>query len=521
MTDSARVIVIGAGHNGLACACYLAKAGREVLVLEAADQVGGAAVTREFAPGFKVSAVSHLLYQLDPGIARDLALESHGLNLAHTDLKTISLAADGKHLSYTRDQVSGGGISDSDRSAFPVYRRRMQRFAKLLGRMHNQPPPRLAAGTRSDVLSAARLGLDIRRLGKSDMQEFLRIVGINIFDVLEENFDSDLLKGALSLDGVLGAHLGPRSNNSVFTALHRLSGQIRQRAGAVALPKGGMGAVTDALARSARSHGAVIRTGAQVTSILMDGGQLKGVELEGGEQLHASAVVSNADPRATLFGLLGPRHLEAEFARRIQHLRMRGNAAKLHLALSSPPQFTGLDAESIGHRLVVAPSLTYVEQAFDHAKYGEFSSQPVLEITLPTAHDDSLASDGQHVLSAIVQYAPYQLKQGWESGREPFQNLVIDLLAQYAPGIREQILHTELLTPLDIETQFRITGGHWHHGELALDQALMMRPVYGAAQYETPVPGLYLCGAGCHPGGGVMGSAGHNAAQRLLAGDQS
>ncbi len=260
MTNPDRVIIVGGGHNGLVCAAYLAKSGKEVTVLEAASEVGGAAVTREFAPGFKVSACAHLLNLLDTTIAKELALESNGLQFSRTDLKTIALAEDGNHLQIDGNRVSGGGVSDSDAAALVNYRRRMDRFAKLLAGLHTRKPPRIAGGDRGDLLSAAKLALDIRLLGREEMREFLRIAGINIYDILEEYFDSPLLKGALSLDGVLGTHLGPRSNNSVFTALHRMSGQIGGKRGALAYPAGGMGAVTAALAAAATSKGVTLRT---------------------------------------------------------------------------------------------------------------------------------------------------------------------------------------------------------------------------------------------------------------------
>lgn len=518
MTDANRVVIVGGGHNGLVCAAYLARGGKEVTVLEAADQVGGAAVTREFAPGFKVSACAHLLNLLDTRIGTELALESHGLRLARTNLKTVALAEDGDHLQIDGNRVSGGGVSDSDKAALVKYRRRMDRFAKLLGGLHSRKPPRIGVSTRSELFGVAKLALNIRRLGKEDMREFLRIAGINIYDILEEYFESPLLKGALSLDGVLGTHLGPRSNNSVYATLHRMSGQVGGQQGALAFPAGGMGAVTAALAAAAASQGVTVRTASPVARILVDGDRVTGVELEDGEQISADTVVSNADPRTTFFSLVGARNLDAGFVRKIQHIRMRGNAAKLHLALKTLPTFTGVEPDQLGERLVIAPDSAYVERAFDHAKYGEYSSSPALEITIPSVHDTSLAPDGQHVLSAIVQYAPYDLKGGWEAGREAFTNTVLDQLSRYAPQIRQQITHTEILTPVDIEREFRITGGHWHHGELALDQALMMRPVPGAAQYATPLSGLYLCGAGCHPGGGVMGHAGRNAANAVLSG---
>jgi phytoene dehydrogenase-like protein len=512
MTDSDRqkTVIIGGGHNGLVCAAYLARAGRQVIVLEAAEQVGGAAITREFAPGFKVSAGAHLLYLLDEGISKDLALSSHGLEMAGSDLKTVALDPGGKHLVLSGDDVEGEGLSSEDKLALKEYRRFMGRFAGIIAGLHNRLPPRVGTTNRKDLFALGKLGLEIRMLGKKDMREFLRITGINIYDVLEENFDHPLLKGALSLDGVLGAFLGPRSNNSVLTALHRLSG------GAMAIPKGGMGSVTAALAAAARQHGADIRTSSRVDSILMDGDKVKGVQLDNGEEFEAATVISNADPKTTFFSLLGAQHLETGFARKISHIRSRGNAAKLHLALDGLPGFSQLTQEQLGQRLVIAPDLQYVERAFNHAKYGEVSTHPVAEITIPSVRDSSLAPKRQHVLSAIVQYAPYELKEGWSDAAAGFKDQVFDLLEQYAPGIRKQILHSELLTPLDLEREFRMTGGHWHHGELALDQFMMLRPVPGAAQYASPVDGLYLCGAGSHPGGGVMGSAGRNAAQAVL-----
>ncbi|MCZ6774439.1 MAG: NAD(P)/FAD-dependent oxidoreductase [Proteobacteria bacterium] len=512
MTDANQVVVIGGGHNGLVCAAYLAKAGRTVTLLEAADTVGGAAVTREFAPGFRVSACAHLLNLLDAGIRSELALDANGLEFARADLQTIALADDGDHLTISGDSVSGAAVSEADQTALVEYRRRMDRFARLLGRLHKRPPPRLGVNNSGDLLSIARLGLNIRRLGKTDMNEFLRIAGINIYDVLEENFEHPLLKGALSLDGVLGAHLGPRSNNSVLNALYRTSGDP----GSMALPRGGMGAVTSALGAAAKRNGVSIRTSSRVKRIQIDGDRIQGVELDNGEQIAAAAVVSNADPRTTFFGLLGARHLEAEFVRRIDNIRMNGNAAKLHLALDRLPEFTGLAQDKAGERLLIAPDVTYVERAFDHSKYGRYSTEPALEITIPSVHDDSLAPSGQHVLSAVVQYAPYALKEGWETGKQAFLDQLIDLIGRYAPDLRQRVVASELLTPVDIEREFGMTGGHWHHGEYALDQAFMLRPVPGAAQYTTPINGLFLCGAGCHPGGGVMGNAGRNAAAVVL-----
>jgi len=515
MTNSSTVVIIGGGHNGLVCAAYLAKAGRKVTVLEAADQVGGAAATREFAPGYRAS-VAHLLYLLDQDISKELALESHGLSMAKSGLKTIALAENGNHISISAGSVDGADLSSEDQAAYREYRRFMAKFAGIFSGLHNQIPPRITR-ERSDMIALGKMALKVRMLGRDDMRELLRIGAINIYDVLQENFDHPLLKGALSLDAVLGTNSGPRSNNSVFTALHRMSGNNGGAAGDVSIPLGGMGAVTEALAAAAREAGAEIRTGCPVSNILMNGDSIKGVQLANGEQITAAVVISNADPKTTMMSLLGARHLEAGFARKFGNIRASGSAAKLHLALDDLPDFKGVSPEQLGERMVIAPTVEYVERAFNHSKYGEFSSHPVAEITLPSIHDKSLAPDGKHVLSAIIQYAPRNLGMGWSAGKAAFMDSVMELLCAYAPDMREKTVAAELLTPEDLENDFRMTGGHWHHGELSLDQFLMLRPVPKSAQYKTPVEGLYFCSAGCHPGGGVMGSAGRNAATVVLA----
>jgi phytoene dehydrogenase-like protein len=392
----------------------------------------------------------------------------------------------------------------------------MAKFAGVIGKLHNRIPPRMGTRNTSDLVGLGKTALDIRLLGRDDMREFLRIAAINIYDVLQENFDNELLKGALALDAVLGTKSGPRSNNSVFTALHRMSGNNGHGAGALSLPQGGMGAISHALAEAAKKAGADLRTSSPVKRILMDFDRVSGVELENGETLLADAVVSSADPKTTILGLLGARNVEATFAQRIKNVRSKGNTAKLHLALSELPNFKGLDQAKLGQRLLIAPSQQYVELAFNHCKYGEFSAQPVFEITIPSIHDSSLAPPGQHVLSAVVQYAPRDLKDGWKGGKAAFTEVVMSTLEQYAPDIRSKAVMAELLTPEDMEQQFRINGGHWHHAEMAMDQFFMVRPVPYAAQYHTPVNDLYLCGAGSHPGGGVMGSAGRNAARTII-----
>lgn len=508
-----RVVIVGGGHNGLVCAAYLARAGKEVTVLEAADRLGGAAVTREFAPGFHVSAGAHFLYALDGKVRADLALDSHGLAMAREDLRTVALSTEGAPLVMLRERVIAGDIPSTDRDALREYWRALQAFASVLGKQHGRVPPRLAWQSLREALPAAKLAWDLRRLGRQDMREFLRVATMSLQDLLDEYFEDERFKGALALDGVLGTKLGPRSGGTVLAAWHRMSG-----GGVLSLPRGGMGSVTMALAAAARAVGVELRTAARVASIDMAGDRVAGVTLQSGERIAADIVVSNADPRTTFLKLLGARHIETEFTRRMGHVRSVGTAAKLHVALRGLPTFGGVSAEHLGERLVIAPSCDYIDRAFNPAKYQAFSVEPVFEISIPTLHDAALAPTGQHVLSAVVQYAPYDLQGGWGAQREAFLERVLGVLERHAPGIRSLIAAVELSTPADLEREFAMHGGHWHHAELALDQLLMLRPVPGAAQYETPVNGLYLCGAGSHPGGGVMGTAGRNAARVVLEG---
>ena len=520
-------IVIGGGHNGLVCAAYLARGGRKVLVLEAAPTVGGAAVTREFAPGFHVSAGAHLLHAMSASIMEDLQLPAHGLSMAASHMPTTALGADGAALTIRAGQlVSGRGAAScaaADVSAYPGYAALMDRLAGALHPVLGTVPPRLGTDRWVDRRALLQLGWRIRRLGRHDMRELLRIGGMSVYDLLKDNFQTPLLQGALGFDAVLGSNFGPRSPGSVFTLLYRLAGAAGARSNGsssdtLAQPRGGIGALTAALAEAARAAGAEIRTKSAVQSIVVRDYRAAGVVLESGETISADAVISNADPQTTFLRLLGSEHLDAGFVRRVSHLRTRGLSAKLHLALSGLPGFTGVTPEALGGRLLIAPTLDYLERAFNHSKYGEFSSAPALEITVPTVNDPTLAPSGRHVLSAVVQYAPYTLATGWDSGRRSLTELVLQMLERYAPGIGASVTATQLLAPPDIEREFRIAGGHWHHAELALDQFFMVRPVPGAAQYETPLDGLYLCGAGCHPGGGVMGAAGRNAARQVLEG---
>ncbi len=508
MTDRWNNIIVGAGHNGLVCAAMLAKAGRSVLVLEASEQVGGAAITREFAEGYSVSACAHLLYQLQPEVRKELKLRAE---LASENMTTIALAEDGNHLRMVGEEVTG--VPQEDADEYRRFHNRMTQFADLLRRQLVKAPPRLGTTEWQDLAALARLGFDIRRLGKDRMREFLRLIGMNMHDEVTERFTSPALRGAVCLDAVLGTHLGPRSPNTIMTYLYRLAGDH----GRVAAPQGGMGSVTDELARVARESGATIRTSTPVRRIVVDNGRVIGVETADGETHLSYTVVSNADPKRTVMDLVGARHFETSFANRVERIRSRGNAAKLHLALAGLPIIKGLSKRDFGCRIVIAGDEHYVERAFNPAKYGEYSPQPVVEMTFPSFRDQSLAPTGKHVMSAVVQYAPYSLRDGWDEWtRAAFEKAVIETIAGYAPDIASRIEASELLIPEDIEEEFGITGGHWHHGELTLDQFLFVRPVSAAAQYAMPLDGLFLCGAGTHPGGGVSGAAGRNAARTIM-----
>jgi phytoene dehydrogenase-like protein len=500
-------IIIGAGHNGLICAAYLAKHGQKVLVLEASDTVGGLAANREFHPGFKTS-VAHSVTHFPEKISKDLKLESLGFRPHSESMPLVGLGPDGNHVVVQGDGLSG--VSDKDIDTYQQYRELMQRFANSLKPFWLKTIPRIGFNSLADLLTLGHMGLNIRRLGKKDMGEFLRVAALPVRDLMDENFDHDLLKATLSWDGLIGSKLAPRSpNHAVLAMLYRMSGNER----------GGVRDLIEALHSAALASGAEVRTSAAVARILVQTKdnelQVHGVELANGDRIEADRVVSAADPQKTFLDLVGVENLEIEFTNRIRRLRCDGYVAKLHLALRELPDFTGLDSPS--GRMIIAPDMDSIEFAFDEAKYGGFSQQPVMEIVIPSVNDVSLAPAGQHVLSAHVMYAPYKLKGGWDqTNSDEFAERIIDTIARYAPGIREQIIHQELLTPKDLEQSCNVTGGHWHHTEFALDQALMMRPTYEAAQYSTPLPGLYLCGAGCHPGGDLTGGPGHNAAAEIL-----
>ncbi|GHF26516.1 FAD-dependent oxidoreductase [Kordiimonas sediminis] len=519
MTKAYDIIIAGGGHNGLVCAAYLAKAGKKVLVLEKNDIVGGAAITKEVFPGKSVSLCAQFLHQFNTRIADDLKLSEFGLEFIDTDCRTSLLSNDGRHLTVSFDGQVEGDVAEDEVKAFQILITRLQEFSETLGFLADIPPIDIFDPDMQDKLSALKLGWKLRfGLGAEKMSDFLRIVGMNIYDLINEELEDDRLKALLSVDSVLGTHAGPRSPGTILTYLYR---QIGGGKGRTLVPKGGMGAVSKAIAASAQAKGADILTGMHVREVLIDNCRVVGLRTSCGTVYNAPIVVSNADPKTTVFDMVGSRHFEADFVHRINTIRMRGNSCKLHLSLNSIPEFSGLGSEALAGRVVIADSADYVENSFNPAKYNEWSSSPVIEFSIPTLNDPHLAENG-HVLSATIQYAPYSLKGGWtDEAKEAFKNICIDTLSRFAPSLKDSIEQSLLLTPVDLENEIGMQGGNWHHGEFTLDQMLMMRPVPLASRYALPLDGLFLCGAGAHPGGGVMGSAGRNAANAILRGDKS
>lgn len=511
-------VIIGGGHNGLVCAAYLAKAGKNVVVLEANEQVGGAAVTGELVDGKKTSICAHYLNQLNGKVSSELNLTSHGLKLAATDVSTIALNVDGDHLRFNGNTVQGGNISEEDAANYTKFMSLIHEYATTLGFLMDEPPLDIFNMDFSDKMTALKLGWKLRfGLGAEKMSEFLRMIGMNIRDVLDDEFDHELLKGAMSFDAVLGTHTGPYSAGNFFTFLYRYASGDR---GALAIPEGGMGTVTSTMAKAATTNGAEIRTDAKVKSVNVENCAVSGVVLENGEEIKSDCIISNAHIRTTVLDIIGTKHFEADFVKRTTDVRSRGAAAKLHIVLKNIPEFHGLSSDDLKSRLVIAPSQSEVEHSFNHIKYKEYSEKPIMEISIPSLVDSGLTDEG-HILNATVQFAPYDLKGGWTAeARSDFLNKCIDRIAEYAPNIRDVVEHAEILTPLDLEERFGLVGGNWHHGELTLDQMLMLRPVPEASRYALPLDGMYLCGASAHPGGGVMGAAGRNAAQAILKGDE-
>lgn len=520
------IIVIGAGHNGLVAAAYLAKAGRSVLVLEQRDSVGGAAVTEEIFPGFHASTVADGGGYLSQRVRDELKLDSR-VETVHSDAVAFCPQPDGTQLTIWRDTARTveeiARFSKADAAAYPAFIDLMSRIAGVLRGMMDMTPPTLPNLGVADLLGGLNLLGPLWRLGRKNLKELLRAVPLTTEDMLREHFESPVVKVAIGASCIQHVSLGPRETGSALALLGSwaLSGTGLFRSASVV--KGGMGALTGAIADAARDLGVEIRTGAAVEKVIVDDGQATGVKLESGETISAKIVVSNADPRTTFFKLLEPREFGVSVAHDVRNIKYRGSSARIHLALRDLPTFTAAegDASTVKARMSgpiqIAPSLDDIERAFDCSKYGEYSDRPVLDVLIPTLSDPGLAPDGQHLMSITARYAPYALRAGsWDDHKELFADRAIETLAEYAPGIRELILHRRVLAPTDLESEFGLPEGNPNHGDMLLDQFFHMRPVSGFANYRTPIAGVYMCGVGCHPGGGVTGIPGYNAAREIL-----
>ena len=509
------IIIIGAGHNGLTAAAYLAKVGKSVLVLERREVLGGAAATETVWPNFHVNTGADSAAMFQEAIIKDLYLKMNGLELREPEVAIFVPQSDAPALTLYRDVEKSaaeiGKHSQKDAAAYPKFVAQVNQFTAVLRNMLLNTPPDVTALGAGELMSWGGVGLKLRRLGGDAMMEFMRVLPMPAREYLDEWFASDVLKGALGIDAVTGTMQGPRSAGTTLQFLYQhINGFLNN-----SIVVGGIGALSQALADVAKQAGAEIRVGTGVKRLQIENGRIVTVLLENGDQIPAATILSSATPEQTLMQLVGPQELEPRLMRATRNIMYRGSTAKLLLALDGVPQFAGMENDAQLHgRIRLAPNLDAIEKAYDCAKYGRFSDNPVLDITIPNLVDGTLAPVGQHVISVIVRYVPYGLA---DEVRADLETAVLSSLAQVAPNIQSQILHKKLLTPSDYEQNYGLTEGSIFHGQMGLDQLLIMRPIPGWGQYQTPIKNLYLCGAGVHPGGGVTGAPGYNAAQMVLA----
>ena len=526
MANQFDAIVIGAGHNGLVTAAYLARAGLKVVVLERREVIGGACVTEEVWPGYKVSTLSYLCSLLQPKIIRELELERFGYHLYPKDPAFFSAFPDGRHLFFWQDMAATqrelAKFSKRDAEAYPEYDHQLARLGEWVEGLLLRTPPNIIRRKLRDLVELGKLGLESLRFRDPDIVHLVKIMTQSVRAYLDERFESDEIKATLATDGVIGTNGGPSTPGTAYIMLHHVMGGATGIRGLLGFVRGGMGAISEAIAGSARSRGAEIRTGASVARVLVGNGHAYGAALENGDEIHARVVISNADPKVTFLKLVDASDLDEEFRREVENIRMEGCSIKINLALDRLPDFTSFPGSTLGpqHRATihVCPSMEYVDRAWEDAKAGRPSEHPLVEVTIPTTYDDSIAPAGKHVMCMFAQYAPYRLKDAdWDSIKNEFADRCIDALAEYAPNIHDSIIHRQVISPLDLEREYSLTGGNIFHGDLTLDQLFFMRPLAGWAKYRTPIEGLYLCGSGTHPGGGVMGAPSHNAAREILS----
>ncbi len=517
------IIIIGGGHNGLVAACYLAKGGLKTLVLERREIVGGGAVTQEVHPGFRSSTLDHSAGPLSAQVADDLNLSGFGLEMFTPEARVLALSVDDRSVCIYNDTARTVNeiekFSVKDAKSYPEFVNSFSRIGRVLAPLVSMTPPSIDQLAAADLWNLGKVGLAFRGLGKKDEYRLLRWGPMAVADLVSEWFETEVLRATIAARGVSGAFAGPWSAGTSLGLLWQAAMDGCAIAPA-SFARGGMGAITQSLASAAIAAGAEIRTQAEVARIEAADGDTAKVVLQSGEEIETRAVVSNADPRTTFLDLVDPINLDPNFLSKMRNYRAPGTAAKINLALSGLPSFRGASgAEAntkLSGRIHIGPEIDYLERAFDASKYGDFSPEPYLDITIPSLSDPGLAPEGRHVMSIHVQFAPYKLKQGdWSTRREEFANTVIDRLATYAPGLNDLIVSRQVITPLDLEQTYGLSGGHIHHGEQVLDQFFTFRPLIGWAQYRTPLKRLYLCGAGTHPGGGVTGLPGANAAREI------
>src|SRR5687767_11775392 len=522
MTITYDAVIIGAGHNGLVCAAYLARAGKKVLVLERREQVGGAAMTEEVFPGFRFSVFSYVVSLLRPEIIRDLELPRHGLHILPLE-STVTPLENGDYLGQWNDhdqnrrELARHSLRDAE--AYDEFGLMLHQMARAIKPLLAMAPPNPTSFSFSELMGMKRLAEHFRSLGPGRFHALHKLLTMSAADYLDEWFETEALKATKSASGIIGTFLGPRSPGTAYVLLHHYMGEIDGVFRAWGFAKGGNGSVSAAIAAAARVNGAEIRAGAPVARVRLENGRATGVVLENGDELRASVVVSNADPRRTFMQLVGEAHLPDEFAQAIRNFKFRGSSGKVNLALSGLPNFTCLPGVGPHLRgaISISPSIDYLERAYDDAKYGEFSRKPYMDVIIPSMIDPGMAPPGKHVMSCFVQYCPYRINGGWDDAkREAFGDAVVDTLAEYAPNLKSAILHRQVLTPFDIEKTIGLTEGNIFQGELALHQLFFLRPLPEWAKYRTPVRGFWQCGAGTHPGGGIMGASGRLAAQEIL-----
>jgi len=522
MADRYDAIIVGGGHNGLVAAAYLARAGRKVLVLETRPIVGGAAITEEVIPGFKFSVFSYVVSLLRPEIISELDLPRHGLQILPLE-STLTPMDDGDYLA---------GWSDPDESRQELYRhsphdaeailefgRLMHHMAMAVKPILGMVPPDPTSLAPSDLAGMLRLGRHFRSLGADRFHALYKLMTMSSADYLDEWFEFGPLKATKSASGIIGTYLSPRSPGTAYVMLHHYMGEIDGAFRAWGFQRGGTGAISEAIASAARAFGAEIRTETTVQQVMTKSGRATGVALDNGDEIEAAVVVSCLDPRLTFTKLVDPRELPDDFVEGIARYKFRGSSGKVNLALDGLPDFTCLPGPGRHLRgaISISPSQDYIERAYDDAKYGEFSRHPYMDIVIPSMIDPGMAPPGKHVMSMFVQYAPYELNGGWsDEKREAFGDAVVDALARYAPNIKSLIIERQVLTPADMERITGLSEGNIFQGELALQQLFFMRPVPQWAKYRTPIRGYWQCGAGTHPGGGIMGASGRLAALEIL-----